>query len=480
MFDIHCHLIPGLDDGPATIEDALKMAKTAYDDGTRHLVCTPHMHHPLGFESSTAEFRKAFEKLEKALKELYPDMVIYLGAEVYLSANDFRNDKAPDIKTISDTNYVLVEFDKHSEAKDIAFVLHELQYLGYKPVMAHPEQYRACRDDLELLTVWRKDGILFQCNASSLSKKRHATVRDAVSGMLGMGIIDFIASDGHGHARRKPCLKAAYKQVARDYGKETAERIFNENPGRLLSGGHIGEVTGKFPRKRKPVWQYSAVLALLMCVLTGSVNLTGKRDGEGLNATWLAVETHPEIQTVAELQPAAETESPIETQLTDEALNVIEDEAIPESRVPFNTIAASEDDVADEPDKPITDSNVQPEPPVVSESDSVIIAYTSYLKTLETEYLQEAERYFKEIQAALTIEPEIERQKAISDILDEVGLLESQSDNKVNKALYDMQSDLEDMHADIGIVTEIREHYYIKKEETAERYRLEIQKLYFD
>lgn len=486
MIDMHCHLLPGLDDGPDTIEESLKMASVAYEKGTRHIVCTPHLHHPLGFESDLDKHRQVFDELKAEISKIHPDLKLSLGAELYVSRR--RNNELKDIpiRTLGESKYLLVEFDRNIKISEMEHVLNELQLMGYIPVVAHVEVYKSCIDNLDRLESWRREGILLQCNASSILHRNHQLVYKAVHSMLAVGLVSFIASDGHDPSKRKPVLKDAYVKVAIGYGRGTADRLFRETQELILANEKVEGLLVR-PFKRTVVIMKAVMVTAVLLLMVSCIRMMQTEDEK-------AVVTH--IDTITDIlaeestdKTAADTIVDTTDIVADESADTITDIVADEStnKTAAETIVdttytqeVKENDVVEIDNGSGQENHDVPvEEVVVSDVDPLVRDYIDYLAKLETDYIEKVDVYFERLKAASLIEDQADMESAVSDILDELGLVEAQSDNEVYKTLYDMQNDMEDENLDVSIVEEIRAHYLAEKEEVANRYRDALEQ-YFD
>ena len=140
IVDIHCHIIPGVDDGAKSYEQAFHMLDIAYEQGIRDIIATPH-YIPEGKNASPEVIRARVGKLQAYADDMQYQMNIYTGNEIYFhgEAADLLEDRK--ISTLASTNYVLVEFSPMDDARYIRNSLAELQNMGYNPILAHVERY---------------------------------------------------------------------------------------------------------------------------------------------------------------------------------------------------------------------------------------------------------------------------------------------------------------------------------------------------
>ena len=166
MIDIHCHILPGLDDGAFSIDDSLLMAQYAYENGTRGIICTPHS----GPYAHSA-LLDAFTWLKKETTAHKIPLSLCLGQEIYLTDNYMRQIR--DIEngyplTIHKTPYTLVEFMPTAHSHILCSAVARLRAGGLIPIVAHPERYAAIAEDISLAEKLKAAGALLQINKGSL------------------------------------------------------------------------------------------------------------------------------------------------------------------------------------------------------------------------------------------------------------------------------------------------------------------------
>ena len=223
MIDIHSHVIPRVDDGSKSLEDSLKLLKTAEEDGVTDLICTPHYRRSF-FETPKAKIEEKFEELKAANNT---KVNIYLGQEIAYSRDIYGKLERGELLTYNGTKYILLEFN-YTNFVDVSGVCFECKIRGFKPIIAHIERYDylSLKDVIELYD----NGFLIQVNASSLLFGSH--YRGKVKKYLKNDLVHFIANDIH--VGRDYCMAKAYNIVKSKYGEERAEALFNENAKILI------------------------------------------------------------------------------------------------------------------------------------------------------------------------------------------------------------------------------------------------------
>jgi protein-tyrosine phosphatase len=251
MVDLHCHILPGLDDGAKTIEDSLAMAKEAIQDGITHLVATPHASNDYRFDF--AKVRAARDELQEHVEGR---LTLATGCDFHLDHENLtllKQESSP--FCINQKDYLLVEFNEFSIPPAMDQTLHELQLMGLRPVITHPERNGILRAQPERLQGWVRQGCFVQVTAGSLSGVFGPGAREDAWTWIKQGLVHFVSSDGHNTGRRPVKLRFAFDAIATDLGREVAQALLEDNPRAAFEGEplpYIPETTGTPERgKRK-------------------------------------------------------------------------------------------------------------------------------------------------------------------------------------------------------------------------------------
>lgn len=197
MYDIHSHIIYGIDDGSPDKESSRFLIEQAAATGTTHIVATPHVitmcDHP-SWETILA----GVEELRGMAKEQGLSLDILPGAEVMLSLDILQAyDEAPHAFCLNNTNYALVELPMFEVPKYTEDLFYEMQLRGLTPVLAHPERYNSLFEQPERLLEWCHKGVLLQCNGGSLLGKFGQHAERNLRLLLHNKLISFMGSDAH-------------------------------------------------------------------------------------------------------------------------------------------------------------------------------------------------------------------------------------------------------------------------------------------
>jgi protein-tyrosine phosphatase len=251
MVDLHCHILPGLDDGAKTLDDSVAMAEDAIADGITHVVATPHASSDYSFD-----FRRVRSALEELRARLNSRLILASGCDFHLNHENLiaiRKDYRP--FCINQKDYLLVEFNDFSIPPSLDQTLHELQLAEIRPIITHPERNGILRTHPERLHKWIAQGCFVQITAGSLTGVFGPGPQQHAWSWLTSGLVHFISSDAHNTSRRALKLKFAFDAVAARMGEAKARSLLMDNPLAAFEGRplpYVPEiVTGPEPRKRK-------------------------------------------------------------------------------------------------------------------------------------------------------------------------------------------------------------------------------------
>jgi protein-tyrosine phosphatase len=250
MIDLHCHILPGIDDGAQTIEDSLAMAEDAIRDGITCVVGTPH---------ASTEYHFDYKKVRAAQEELQSRLdgrlKIATGCDFHLNPENLlalKNDAAP--FCINQKDCLLVEFNEFSIPPAMDQTLHELHLMGLRPIITHPERNGILRAQPERLLSWVRLGCYAQVTAGSLSGVFGPGAKEDAWTWIDQGLVHFVSSDGHNTARRPVKLRFAYEAVAKDRGAELAEALLVNNPKAAFDGAplpYVPEIASERRKKKR-------------------------------------------------------------------------------------------------------------------------------------------------------------------------------------------------------------------------------------
>ena len=223
LTEVHCHILPHVDDGAKDLEMALKMIEEEYQQGVRRIIATPHYH--IGYyKKEFSELCTVFEKLKERAKENYPDLELALGNEIFYSAGVLQHLEEGKAGTLAGTRYVLVEFRTDDSWRHIQEALTTLLRARYIPVVAHVERYRNVIGDKAHMEEMGQMGVLLQMNFSSVKHYRR---------WIKEGYIDLFGTDCHNLLDRSPKIRENILELAKICPEDQLRRMLVENPEKI-------------------------------------------------------------------------------------------------------------------------------------------------------------------------------------------------------------------------------------------------------
>lgn len=225
MIDLHCHILPGVDDGAKTDQDSIDMGKKAVEQGITHILCTPH-HRNGVYTNHAADVIRNVERLQKIFDQENIDITLLEGQEVRLFGELLEDiDKGDILFTDLDNTYILIEFPSSMIPNYAEDIFYELLSRGKVPVIVHPERNAGFREDITRLEPFIEMGVLTQLTAPSIVGKFGKAIRKTALEMMDNNLLHMVASDAHGINSRNFYLKEAYEEIEKRYGKEKAEEM---------------------------------------------------------------------------------------------------------------------------------------------------------------------------------------------------------------------------------------------------------------
>ncbi len=232
MVDIHCHILPALDDGPASLETSCAMAEMAIADGITHIIATPHANSGYAFIPELV-----CERRNELQARFEGRLMFATGCDFHLSFEnllEIRRDRQR--FALNQKNYLLVEFADYSIPPTLDQALHELQLAGLHPIVTHPERNPLIRSRPERLYKWLRQGCYVQVTAQSLAGKFGEAARAMAEVWLDAGAVHFLASDAHNLTSRPLRLKETFDHVAQTRGEGVARALLVDNPLAAFEG----------------------------------------------------------------------------------------------------------------------------------------------------------------------------------------------------------------------------------------------------
>lgn len=253
MIDLHCHLLPGIDDGATDLDDALALARVAWEDGITTLACTPHIYP--GLYDNTAEIiHDGVASLQDELAKADIPLTLVAGADAQLTPNMLEQLKTGRIPTLAGSRYFLFEPPHHVAPPRMADVIFELLAVGYVPIITHPERLTWIEDRYATICEVFEAGAWIQLTAGSITGLFGKRAQYWSERMLDEGRVHIVASDGHNLRRRRPVLSEARERVADRLGQQAALDMVSVRPQGVILD-HSPTDMPALTKARRPVEQ---------------------------------------------------------------------------------------------------------------------------------------------------------------------------------------------------------------------------------
>ena len=238
MIDLHCHLLPGIDDGPDTLEQALELCRIAVADGITHAVVTPHIH-PGRWGNTRASIQRDCEALQSELNTLDIELRLGFAAEVRLTdelMGQIEREEIPYYGKVDGYRVMLLEFPHGHVIPGSDQLVNWLIRQQIRPLIAHPERNRQVMKDPALLQPFIEAGCWLQITGGAVTGHFGDRAQSVAQQLLADEQVKVVASDGHNRKARQPALRQAFIQIARDYGQARAQQLMLDAPAAIAAG----------------------------------------------------------------------------------------------------------------------------------------------------------------------------------------------------------------------------------------------------
>lgn len=233
MIDLHCHILPGLDDGPRDLETSLEMARMAVADGITTIACTSHILPGL-YPNTSAKLIAATDRLCCALHQSDITLDLVCGADAHMDVQFAQKLSRRKIPTIADSRYVLVEPPYHVAPIRMEQFFFEILLAGYVPILTHPERLRWVSERYSIFERLARRGVWMQITAASLTGRFGREPHYWAERMIEEGRVHVIATDAHDTRHRPPDLSRGFETAARRVGEREATHMVLTRPRGVL------------------------------------------------------------------------------------------------------------------------------------------------------------------------------------------------------------------------------------------------------
>jgi len=230
VIDIHCHILPEVDDGPQSWEMAEAMCRMALQDGIEHMVATPHSNDRYFYDRQYLS-----TLLETLQRRIGPHPELSLGCDFHLSFDNMQAAlRMPERFCIGKSHYLLVEFSNFSISPQVDDWFTQMLQRGITPIITHPERNPILQENPQRIVKWSELGCAVQVTASVFTGFWGPRPRQIANWLLKEKTLHFLSTDAHDTKRRVPILSEARKVIAKDFGEELAQLLVESNPGAVV------------------------------------------------------------------------------------------------------------------------------------------------------------------------------------------------------------------------------------------------------
>src|SRR6266568_8445993 len=239
MIDTHLHILPGIDDGPETIEESIALARVLVQEGIHSAFATPHYNDEFP-RRSAMEIQARVNDMQRVLDGQNIPLQLFAGHEALIGPGLIEDIQAGRLATLNRSRYLLLELWNNSWLPETERVIFELRAFGITPILAHPERYRVFQKELDRLGLLLRQGVLVQITASSLVGMQGRTAQRTAEKLLKRGVVHFIASDAHGLHRRPPVIAQSLCQAVQLIGQVKTQQLIEGWPMVIINNVPCG------------------------------------------------------------------------------------------------------------------------------------------------------------------------------------------------------------------------------------------------
>ncbi|QFU74634.1 capsular biosynthesis protein [Halioglobus maricola] len=233
MIDLHCHMLPAIDDGARDLDIALQMAQMAVDDGISMTLCTPHIYEGL-FPNTHDGIRAGLESFRAELATAGIPLEIGYGADIQIVPDLTESLGSGRLPSLHGSRYFLFEPPHHVALPRMPDLVHSALVSGYVPLITHPERLTYIENDYDKFVACARSGAWIQITGGALLGRFGPRVKGITERFLRDGVVHVIASDGHNLKNRTPVLSEAREAAAEIVGEEEAWRLVRDRPAAVV------------------------------------------------------------------------------------------------------------------------------------------------------------------------------------------------------------------------------------------------------
>lgn len=261
MIDLHCHILPAIDDGASNLDASLAMARMAMADGITHMACTPHIY-PGMYENDAKSIAIATKQLQQDLNNAGIDLTLSYAADTHLVPDLIEKLKNGDVPTFNGGQYFLLEPPHHVAPPNFERFVFEVMAAGYVPIVTHPERLSWIEGHYTAFKHLALRGAWMQVTAGSLTGRFGKSAKYWGERMLDDGLVHILATDSHSPNKRPPYLAEGREAAAKWVGEDEADFMVYQRPQAVLDNLAPATVRPMLALAEKPKSKWSGLLQL--------------------------------------------------------------------------------------------------------------------------------------------------------------------------------------------------------------------------
>lgn len=241
MYDLHSHILPGIDDGAKDVNVSLEMARAYADQGIQCVACTPHILPGL-YHNSGPQIRQAVVDLQVEIDNAGIALRLTTGADNHVIQGFVQGLEQGHLLSIADSRYVLVEPPHHVAPPQIENLFFNVQTAGYVPILTHPERLTWIENKYEIMQRLAARGVWMQITSGSLNGSFGRRPRYWAQRMLAEGLVHILATDAHNMTHRPPDLMSGFLLAEKLLGRDEAQNLVVTRPHGVLTNSEQGDL----------------------------------------------------------------------------------------------------------------------------------------------------------------------------------------------------------------------------------------------
>ena len=234
MIDLHSHILPGVDDGAQTLDDAINMGRMAVEDGIEVMACTPHFM-PGMYDNTSFDIRQRVASLNQVFIREGIDLALVVGSDAHIRPDFIECLDKGEILTVHDSRYVLFEPPHNMKPQKLEELLFNITMSDYVPILTHPERLKWIEQHYDVMQQLAESGVWMQITAGSITGRFGKRPQYWAQRMLSEGLVNILASDAHNIRSRPPVLSEAFEFAKNELGLEEATNLVITRPECVLA-----------------------------------------------------------------------------------------------------------------------------------------------------------------------------------------------------------------------------------------------------